>query len=306
MRDPCPRCGAERPSVGACPACGFQPEHPGVLASYARAVGELVEKPRAFVVFLVPVLVLLSVQALLFVVGDPVPEGGLGVPGAVAGVAGFFLQVVWYLLAVAVVVPVIREGVPLGLPSGSMVGGAVAGALVVVAPWALISAILVTQQGGAWGAMGLLSAAFLLVASLFLAGRAVGMPVEGALHERSLPGVVGAGSRRGRENGGLGLVFLAVLMFALVPLSLGVASALGGVELEPGLLVPVWGVSAWVLGAWIGAALSIGLVGEDPEAELVFTCPRCGGQAVVRSGRARCACGIEGPFYEGDPASRPS
>lgn len=306
MRDPCPRCGAARPSVGACPECGFEPEHPGVLASYARSVGILARTPRLLAVFLVPVLVLFLVQGLLFYVGGDVAREGLTLAGAVAGTSGLFLQVTWYLLAVALAVPIVVEEDASWRPTGSMVRGAMAGAGLITLPWALIAAVLVVEPEGSWGAVGLLSAVFLVVGSLFAAGRAVGMPVEGALRGGSGASVVRGGSRRGRENGGLGLVFLAVCMFALVPLSLGIASAVGVIELGAGLLMPVWGVTAWVLGSWIGVALVVGLVGKDPEAESTFECPACGREAVAKRGRARCRCGLEGAFYEGDPASTPS
>lgn len=299
MREPCPRCGADRPALGACPSCGYQPQHPGVLGSYGEAARRLVDRPSLFVPFLVPTLVLFGTQVLLLEFGQAGDPGVGGPAQAAAGLAALFLQVAWYFVAVGTVAPSARGEASLGAPDGSVFLASVLGAGIVVAPWSLIASILVVQPAGSLGALALLSAVLLLIAAVFVAGRAVGLPVEAALTDRRGRELVRAGNRRGRENGGLGLVFLALLIFGLLTLLPGVLSGLGLIEASRWTLLSVGAVTSWLLGAWIGTAIAIGLIGEEHGIEARFTCPACGREAIVEDGRARCECGLEGPYYQG-------
>lgn len=301
MREDCPRCGAERSTAGSCPECGYAPPHPGVLGAYRRALGRLAERPSLALPYLAPAIVLAAVQSLLLVTGER--STGLGGPAeAAAALGALFLEVAWYLAALGASVRAATSDAALELPSGGVVRAAIAGAGLVTLPWVLVAAILVVQPTGALGAIGLLASVLLLIAAVFLAGRAVGLPVEAALHQ--LPGlaVVTQGSRRARDNGGLGLVFLAMLLLATIPFVPGLLDGLDLLEVGPWTLLSAGSLISWLLGAWIGTAIAIGLVGRSEGPETTFDCPACGRRVEVEGGRAACKCGLEGPFYEGSRA----
>lgn len=301
MREACPRCGAERPSSGTCPECGYAPEHPGVLGAYRRALGRLGQRPSLALPYLAPALVLAAVQSLLLATGERSTGLG-GAPEAAAALGALFLEVAWYLAALGASVHAATSDGPLELPSGGVVRGAIAGAGLVTLPWALVATILVAQPTGALGAIGLLAAVLLLISAVFLAGRAVGLPVEAALHDPPGMALVTQGSQRARDNGGLGLVFLAMLLLATIPFVPGLLDGLDLVQIGPWTLLAAGSLISWLLGSWIGTAIAIGLVGRTEGPETVFECPACGRTVEVEGGRAACACGLEGPFYEGSTA----
>lgn len=297
MRGDCPRCGSRRPTLGPCPECGYEEPHPGVLGSYRRALARLREDPRLLVPFLLPTLLLVGLRALLYVGGGVGDRGGL-VEG-LAGVVVFALGLGWYLAAVGSVVPGRERGGP-SVPEGPVYVASAVGAGAVAAPIAGF-VLLVELQGPAnVGAIGLVASVLLLLSSLVAAGRATGLPVEAALSQRWSRETLQRANRRGRENGGLGLVFLAFLM--LVPLV--VLPPLARLALAPpwadlaALVVGLVGLT--VVGALVGVAVAVALSGGAAVVES-FACPRCGAEARAEGGRAECGeCGLEGPYYAGE------
>lgn len=297
MAEPCPRCGAERDPIGRCPSCGFEPEHPGVLGSYREAGGRLVRHPRLLAPFLAPTVVLFLTQGALLRFGEAgqVASG----PQAVAGLIAMFLQIAWYLIALGVVTPVaVDPQEPFPWPERSLLEASVGGAGFVTAPWVLIAAVLVFGPTGAWGALGLLASVVLAMAAVVVAGRAVGLPVEAAVSHREGRGLLRAGNRRAREMGGLGLVFLGLLALMALSLVPGIVQGLRLARPSPWLWLVLGTFATWLIGAWIGVAVALGLTGAEAGRRERFTCPRCGEEAVAERGRARCACGLEGPYCE--------
>lgn len=297
MREACPRCGAERGHLAACPECGYEPEHPGVLGAYGDAARRIVQQPLLLLPFLVPALVLAGAEALLLQFGGTGTSGVNAPAHALGGLVALFLPVAWYLTTVGIIVPAVQEMGGLAWPSGPTIFGGILGGLLVISPWALILSLLVIQAGGALGAMALLAIVLLLISAIFVAGRAVGIPVEAALNSRTGMSLFREGNRRGRENGGLGLVFLAVLAIGVVTFSAALLGEFVFTGLPDRLLFLMVAVVRWPLGAWIGVAFAIGLVGIAEDATRRITCPACGQQATVKGGRARCECGLEGPYY---------
>lgn len=296
MPDPCPRCGADRRAVGPCPECGYEPAHPGVLGAYREALGRIRERPSLLLPFAIPAALLLGAEAVLAATpgGATARTGGQALATVLAGL----LVTTWYMEALALATAGLERGGTFPTwPSPSVHRASVAAALVVVAPWAAVVALVAWSPSGTLGGLALLAVFVLLVLAVFATGRAVGLPVEAALARDGDRGVLGAGNRRARENGGLGLVFLGFLVLALPSLALGIAEGLELVTLAPSLSMGIRGVVRWGLGAWIGVAVAVGLVGAQPTPERSFTCPVCGADAVVEGGRARCECGLEGPYY---------
>lgn len=306
-REPCPRCGAERPGLGACPSCGYEDPHPGVLGAYRQALGRLREQPSLIVPFVLPTLVLVGLRALLFVGGD-VGSGAEGTADVVEGLAGvlvLFLGMGWYLAAIGSVVPAREEGGP-SVPEGPVYVASAVGAALVAAPLAGF-VLLVGLTGPAnLDAFGLVGAVLLLLGSLVAAGRAVGAPVQAALSGDWSWATLRQASERGRENGGLGLVFLAFLM--LVPLVVvpAVTSIVLSDPLAGYVQLALTVLGLVLVGAWTGLAVAIGLSGGLAGVQRRFACPYCQAEAVVEGGRGRCPeCGLEGPFYPGaGPAPR--
>lgn len=298
-RDPCPRCGAQRPSLGACPECGYEDPHPGVLGSFSDAVDELRDRPRLFLPFLIPTVVLVATQALLSLVEGSGTQT-VRVSEVAAGLTALFLQAGWYFVILGAIVPAVtgQRGSP-EVPGGPVYVGAAQGALLVVAPWALLAAILLNQPSGALGALALLASIVLLISTVVAAGRAIGIPVEAALTGASGLDLFKRGNRRARENGGLGLAFLALmsLVVAFAGPALCIAAGLG--RPSPITMLVLGSVSSWFVGTWAGLAFAIGLSGGDVGVEATFDCPACGQEARVEGGRARCECGLEGPYYSG-------
>lgn len=297
MREACPRCGAQRPSLGACPECGYEDPHPGVLGSYRRAFGELVARPSLLVPFLAPTLLIVALRLVTFLGASNGTAQGTVLEG-LAGVVVLFLGLTWYFVAAASVVPSREQGRP-EMPAGPTYVASAAAAGLVALP--LLGFVLLVGLVGpaSLGALGLLGSILLLFAALVLAGRAVGLPVEAALSGDWGLSTLSAGNERARERGGLGLVFLALLL--LVPLALA-GPIVQAVLPEPWagavvLAVTVLGLT--VVGAWAGLAFAIGLAGGDVGVEATFECPACGETARVEGGRARCECGLEGPYYPG-------
>lgn len=300
-REPCPRCGAERPGLGACPECGYEDPHPGVLGAYRQAAGRLREQPSLFWPFVLPTLVLVGLRVLLFLGGDlgGQASGTADVVEGLAGVLVFALGLAWYFAAIGSVVPARQEGRP-RVPEGPVYVASALGAAIVASPLAGF-VLLVGLTGPAnLNALGLVGAVLLLLASLVAAGRAVGAPVEAALSGDWSWATLRQASRRGRERGGLGLVFLAFL--ALVPLVVlpGLASLVLADPWAGYLQLAASVVGLVLVGAWTGVAVAIGLSGGLEGVQRSFACPRCRAEAHVEGGRGRCPeCGLEGPYYPG-------
>lgn len=297
-RQSCPRCGSQRPVLGPCPECGYEDPHPGVLGAYREALDVLRRRPGLLVPFLVPVAVLLATQGLLTTV-----EGTTQVatPREVAaGLTALFLQAGWYFLVLGAIVPAVRgtEGASL-VPEGPVYVAAAQGALLVVAPWALLAGILLLQPAGGLGALALVASLVLLISTIVAAGRAVGLPVEAALSGAHGLALFRQGNRRARENGGLGLAFLALLALAVAFAGPAIAIRVLAGQASTVLMVALGSVTSWLVGAWAGAAMAIGLAGGSQVVQETFACPRCGGEARAQAGRARCECGLEGPYYPG-------
>lgn len=297
MRDPCPRCGAHRPPVGACPDCGYEAPHPGVLGAYKRAAGLLVDRPALLLPYLVPTAILAGVQTLLVASGVP-QAGGTTLAESGAVLAGLFVTVAWYLAVVGGLAPAAARSAPIGLPGGPVVRGALVGAGIVTAPWIALVGVQQFAPSGGLAAVALLASLVLLVGAVGAAGRAVGLPVEAGLHGRDGRQLVRQGNRRARENGGLGLVFLGLVLSGLLPLVPGVVLGLGLADPNRWLLGAAGAGVLWLVGAWVGTAIGVGLAGRTEGPEATFACPACGEQATVEDGRARCECGLEGPYYE--------
>lgn len=300
-REVCPRCGSQRPVLGPCPECGWEDPHPGVLGAYRQAAGRLRERPGLVVPFALPTLLLLGLRGLLYLGGDLGTATG-SEPDLIEGLAGvlvLYLGVAWYFAAVGSIVPA-REDGGARVPEGPVYVASALGAALVAAPIAGF-VLLVGLVGPAnLDAFGLVGSVLLLLGSLVAAGRAVGLPVEAALSNTWSGQTVRQANERGRENGGLGLVFLAFLM--LVPLAIlpPLASAVLADPWGGYLQLVVTLVGLTLVGAWTGLAIALGLSGGLPNVESRFTCPRCEGEAVAQGGRATCArCGLEGPFYLG-------
>lgn len=293
-REPCPRCGSQRPALGSCPACGYEDPHPGVLGAYRQALGDLVSHPSILLPFLLPTLLMLGLRALLYVGGDLGTRGD--VVEGLAGVLVLYLGMSWYMAAIGSVKD-LEQGPT--MPGGPVYVASAIGAALVTAPLAGFVLLVGLQGPENVGALGLTAAILLLLGSLVAAGRAVGLPVEAAVSGSwSLPTLKRA-NRRGRENGGLGLVFLAFLL--LVPLVV-LPPILQAFVPDPWagygqLALSLAGLT--LVGAWTGRAIAIGLLGGVGVVEEGFACPRCGAEAHVEGGRATCACGLEGPYYPG-------
>lgn len=294
-REPCPRCGSERPTLGPCPECGYEDPHPGVLGSYRQAIGEIVAEPKLLVPFLFPTLLLFGLRGLIFV------GGGFGQASdlveGLADVLTLYLGMSWYFAAIGSVTT--RPGGGPEMPAGPVYVASGIGAAFVAAPITGFVLLVGLQGPGNLGAIGLVATILLLLSSLVAAGRSIGLPVEAAISDTWSWPTLKHANERGRENGGLGLVFLAVLM--LIPLVI-VPALTPLVAPEPWagyaqLVVSFIGLT--FVGAWTGLAAAIGLSGGDGGIQEEFTCPRCGKQAHAQAGRARCECGLEGPYYPG-------
>jgi predicted RNA-binding Zn-ribbon protein involved in translation (DUF1610 family) len=303
-RDACPRCGAERPVLGPCPECGFEDPHPGVLGAYRQAARRIREEPSLVLPFVLPTLLLLGLRGLLYVGGEvgTAPAGEPDVVEGLIGVLVLYLGMSWYFAALGSLVPARQQGRP-RVPEGPVYVGSAVAAAAVAAPIAGVVLLVGIPGPENLNAFGLVGAVLLLLGSMVAAGRSVGLPVETALSGDWSWTAVKRANRRGRENGGLGLVFLAFLM--LVPLV--VVPALANLLAPPALAGPlqlvVTVLGLTLVGAWTGTAIAIGQAGELAGATRTFECPRCGATARVEGGRARCqSCQLEGPFYAGERA----
>jgi len=299
-REACPRCGAERPVLGPCPACGYEDPHPGVLGAYRQAAARVREEPRLIVPFLLPTLWLVGLRALSYAGGGLSGGAEATLLAGLADVLVLYLGVTWYFAAVGSVVPARSEGGP-EVPEGPVYVASALGGAIVAAPIAAFVLVVGLAGPENLSAYGLVGAVLLLLGSLVAAGRAAGLPVEAALSKRWSWETFKHANERGREHGGLGLLFLAFLM--LVPLV--VVPALANLLAPPALAGPlqlvVTVLGLTLVGAWTGTAIAIGQAGELAGTTRTFECPRCGATARVESGRARCeGCQIEGPFYAGE------
>ncbi len=296
--DACPRCGADRFGEEACPSCGYEAAHPGVLGAFAQGARTVAKHPAVLVAFLAPVVVFaLTRAAVLQFDADPASASpSLLVAELLAGL----LQLTWFHLAVAAVTPIVlsRATRPCW-PTGAASLACVAAASIQMAPIAVLAGLLLVPQEGAVGAVALLGVPILALVAFWLAGRMVAVPVEAAMTTSTTRQAVARGNRRGKENGGLGLVFLASLVLILLPLSLAVIRATAAIQLSPWTVLAVASLLTWPLGAWLGTSFVHGLAGRGEGEAIAFQCPRCGEQAIGRQGRARCACGLEGPLYLG-------
>lgn len=292
----CPRCGAGWTGLEPCPECGYAPEHPGVLGSFPRGARTLAKHPGLTVAYLIPV-------ALLFLVGvvlqDPADQR-LALTVADAGVvlAVLFLHAWWFFIAVGLTAEaVVHERAP-GLPSGRVVESSALAGLLVIVPWAAVTGGMVWAPGGALGGVVQLGVVVLLISTLVVMGRAVGLPVAAVLGARSAGQVAKQGNQRAKENGGLGFAFLFAMGAVAALLLVALLGLTGRVAVPPWAQAGLFSVLLVVLEAWVGASLVHGLIaGEGPTR--TFTCPRCGDQATAQGGRATCGCGLEGPYHPG-------
>lgn len=294
MDEPCPRCGTERDPIEDCPECGYEPDHPGVLGAYRRAAASLLERPSLAVPFLLPAALLFGAETVF----SAAPTDGLP-PGieAAATIAALLVVITWYLEAIALTTSALARGGFPDWPSPGVHRASLTGAVIVTAPWAAVVGLVAWSPQGALGGIALLGVFVLLIAGVFATGRAVGLPVEAALGQTDGRRLLSDGNRRAREMGGLGLVFLGFLLLVLPGIGFAVVQALEVVQLSPGVDAGLRALVRWILGSWIGTAIALGLGGTG-EVTRTFTCPACGQEATLQSGRARCSCGIEGPFYE--------
>ncbi len=292
----CPRCGTGWTGLEPCPECGYAPEHPGVLGSFPRGARTLAKHPGLAIAYLVPVVLLVLAGVVLQDPGDQ--RLALTVADAGVVLAVLFLHAWWFFIAVGLTAEaVVHEHAP-GLPSGPVIHSSALASLLVVLPWAAVTGGMVWSPAGALGGVVQLVVVVLLIATLVVMGRAVGLPVAAVLGARSAGQAARHGNRRAKENGGLGFAFLFT-MGAVAALLL--VTVLG---LTDQIALPAWGqaglFSVLLLGleAWVGASLVHGLIaGEGPTR--TFTCPRCGDQATAQGGRATCGCGLEGAYYPG-------
>lgn len=241
---------------------------------------------------------LLVTQALLTLV-----EGGprVATPAEVAGgLTALFLQAGWYFATLGAIVPsVAGSAESIQAPSGPVYVGAAQAALLLVAPWALLAGILLVRPAGALGAIALLASVVLLISTVVAAGRALGIPVEAALTGARGRELFRQGNDRARENGGLGVAFLGLLVLVVAFAVPVLALTFGLGRSSPLLAVALGAISSWLIGTWIAVAAAISLGGGATGLQTTFTCPACGSTARAQGGMARCECGLEGPFYNG-------
>lgn len=294
MAEPCPRCGTERDPVEDCPECGYEPDHPGVLGAYRRAAARLIKRPSLAVPFLLPAALLFGAETVFSAAPTDTLSPGIE---AAATVGALLVVITWYLEAIALTTSALARGGFPDWPSPGVHEASLTGAVVVTAPWAAVVGLVAWSPQGALGGIALLGVFVLLIAGVFATGRAVGLPVEAALGQGDGRRLLADGNRRAREMGGLGLVFLGFLLLVLPGIGFAVLQALEIVQLSAGVDAGLRAVVRWILGSWIGTALALGLGGTG-DVTRTFTCPACGREATLQSGRARCSCGIEGPFYE--------
>jgi len=268
-----------------------------VLGSYKEAFGRIVDQPSLLAPFVVPTLLVAFLRLAVFSGVDPNAQGRQ-VDLAVYGLVVLFLGVTWYFVAVGSIVPRSNRSVP-RMPGGSVYLASTQAALIVIAPLAAFVGLMTLQPPEQLGGLGLLAAVTLLLAALVVSGRAIGIPVEAAVRGSSGFEAVSRGNARGRERGGLGLTFLALLMLVAV----SVAAQLAGTVFAPPVLgavqVALALVGVTVVGAWVGVAAAIALAGGEHAIADAFECPRCGGTARVEGSTATCECGLEGPYQLG-------
>ncbi len=267
-----------------------------MLGSFPRGARTLARHPGLFLAYVVPVVLLLLVGSVLQGSGDQATALTLADAGVVLAV--LFLHAWWYFIAVgATTEAVVHESSP-GLPSGPLVSAAALAGILVILPWLVITVGMVWAPGGGLGGIVQLVVVVLLILSLWVMGRTVGIPVAAVLGASSPAQAAREGNRRAKENGGLGFAFL----FAMGALAALLLVTLLGVA-DP-LALPAWSraalfsLSLFGIEAWVGASLVHGLVaGDGPQR--TFTCPRCGQEATAQGGRASCPCGLEGPYHPG-------
>lgn len=290
----CPRC--EDPSYRAtapCPVCGYEPRHPGVLGAYREALSTLARRPALLVPYLAPVL--FHVLATSLVRPAPPAVTGTVVAQVVLELVTLFLQAWWFLVALGITARVLSERRPGGLvPTPAILRASALGALFVSGLLAAVVLLTLAAPTGGLGALALIGSVVLAIGALLVAGRVVGLPVEAALAGPA-PGWLAAGNQRAKENGGLGLVFLAFAL-TLAPPAIPIALRLAGVTLSGGTIVALGAALTFPLLAWAGTAMALALDPRESRA-VRFPCPRCGLEAEAVGGRARCACGLEGPYY---------
>ncbi|MDX1610957.1 MAG: hypothetical protein R3185_01225 [Candidatus Thermoplasmatota archaeon] len=293
----CPRCQSPWEEVGPCPSCGFEPEHPGVLGSIARGAGMLARSPVLLLPYLIPVGLLLLAQRALTgplsrAQGNPVIEG-------IVLVVGLTIHLWWLLVAIGTTARARLRDDAVTWPSAAMVQACALAAGLVALPLSLLALAIQAEPTGALGAVAGLGGFALLVVVVVALGRSVGVPVQTTLTpgERALD-QVRKGNGLARENGGLGFIFLFLLAVGTVVFLQAVASVAG--VLPAGSLASQSASLGllWLLEAMLGASVAHGLVLRSSRST-TFTCPRCGSEAVAQGGRARCTCGLAGPFYPG-------
>lgn len=270
-----------------------------MLGAYREALGRLREHPQLLFAFLLPTLLLVGLRALLYVGGSL--SGMSELVEGLAGVLVLYLGMGWYNAAIGSIVPARSKGGP-QVPEGPVYLASAIAAAMVAAPLAAFVLLVGLQGPENMGAFGLMGSVLLLLGSLVAAGRSVGLPVEASLSGTWGVRTLKRGNQRAREQGGLGLVFLAFLL--LVPLVL-----VG--PLTQTLLPGTWPAYAQLaitllgltfVGAWAGMAIAIALSGGAVTIVREFACPQCGATASAQQGQARCECGLEGPFYSGERA----
>jgi hypothetical protein len=267
-----------------------------VLGSYRQAWGEIVDQPSLLAPFVLPTILLFALRGLLYL-GGHLSAAGRVVEG-LAGVLVLYLGMSWYFAAIGSVTDRDRAGPE--VPGGPVYVASAVGAAIVAAPLAGFVLLVGLQGPQSLGAIGLLASVLLLLVSLVAAGRSLGLPVEAALSGTWSTQTLVRANDRGRENGGLGLVFLAFLLLipllVLPPVTQRVIPAPWAGYTQ--LVVSFLGLT--FVGALSGSAAAIALWEGRAGVEETFTCPLCGEGARAQAGRASCECGLEGPYYAGE------